>query len=64
MLNAYPVGYPLSADLKFQGRDRSYEYMDRTNGLGSNMLDQSMGLGSSNTMDYKYGTNQLQQEGP
>lgn len=62
MLNTYPVGYSLSNDLKFQGRDRGFEYMDRANGLGTGMLDQSMGLGSSNNMDYKYGPNQLQQD--
>lgn len=62
MLGAYPVGYPLSSELKFQGRDRGYEYMDRANGLGTSMLDQSMSMGASNNMEYKFSSNQLQQD--
>lgn len=61
MLGAYP-GYPLSSDLKFQGRDRGYEYMERANGLGTSMLDQSMSMGASNNMEYKFSSNQLQQD--
>lgn len=62
MLNAYSVGYPLSADLKFPSRDRGYEYMERANPLGTNLLDQSMGMSATNTMEYKYGSTQLPQD--
>lgn len=63
MLNPYQVGYPLSGDLKFQGRDRGYDYMDRANGQNTGMLDQSMGMNASNNMEYKYGSTQLPQDG-
>lgn len=63
MLNAYPVGYSLANDIKYTGRDRPYGYLDRTNELGTNMLDQSMSMGASNSMDYKYGSSHLQQDG-
>jgi hypothetical protein len=64
MLNAYPVGYPLASDIKYTGRNRPYEYLERTNGLGTSLLDPSMGMGAANSMDYKYNSSQLQQDGP
>lgn len=63
MLNAYPVGYSLANDIKYTGRDRPYEYLERTNSLGTNMLDQSMNMGASNSMDYKYSSSHLQGDG-
>lgn len=59
MLNAYPVNYSLTSDIKYTGRDRPYEYLERANGLGTNLLDQSMG----SSMDYKYSSSQLQPDG-
>lgn len=54
MLNAYPISYSIASDIKYTVRDRPYEYLERTNGLGTNLLDQSMGNG----MNYKYASSQ------
>lgn len=63
MLNAYPIGYPLPSDIKYTSRDRPYEYLERGNSLGTGLMDQSMGMGPSTSMDYKYNPNQMQQDG-